>query len=302
MANKRYTLTISKLVLFWVLFVISSIFTYKGFVLLSPIIPHAGRLILTILPVSLLYFVPLLITVMSRRFDMAIGKKEKWKLLFGTTIATNSISLFAFVCLLIKYINAKKIIGTLTKYYPLDILIISLIVFVISLVFFILIMLRKDYLKEKTNQQYIKERTNALFTFLLAFASYHLGNVICSSSNVLSNPNDPNIPWVLANLFIMLLPTIGLILGGLYFIISPKIRRTIWIIFVSSFSFLVIAFYVWALVGFAINPSYYPESTQPLFLFGYPYFGLPLGILFIFVVCIFLIVYYSIVFIKSEKK
>ena len=117
MANKRYTLTISKLVLFWVLFVISSIFTYKGFVLLSPIIPHAGRLILTILPVSLLYFVPLLITVMSRRFDMAIGKKEKWKLLFGTTIATNSISLFAFVCSLIKYINAKKIIGTLTKYY-----------------------------------------------------------------------------------------------------------------------------------------------------------------------------------------
>ena len=270
MANKRYTLTISKLVLFWVLFVISSIFTYKGFVLLSPIIPHAGRLILTILPVSLLYFVPLLITIMSRRFDMAIGKKEKWKLLFGTTIATNSISLFAFVCSLIKYINAKKIIGTLTKYYPLDILIISLIVFVISLVFFILIMLRKDYLKEKTNQQYIKERTNALFTFLLAFASYHLGNVICSSSNVLSNPNDPNIPWVLANLFIMLLPTIGLILGGLYFIISPKIRRTIWIIFVSSFSFLVIAFYVWALVGFAINPSYYPESTQPLFLFRYP--------------------------------
>ena len=80
MANKRYTLTISKLVLFWVLFVISSIFTYKGFVLLSPIIPHAGRLILTILPVSLLYFVPLLITVMSRRFDMAIGKKEKWSL------------------------------------------------------------------------------------------------------------------------------------------------------------------------------------------------------------------------------
>ena len=302
MANKRYTLTISKLVLFWVLFVISSIFTYKGFVLLSPIIPHAGRLILTILPVSLLYFVPLLITVMSRRFDMAIGKKEKWKLLFGTTIATNSISSFAFVCSLIKYINAKKIIGTLTKYYPLDILIISLIVFVISLVFFILIMLRKDYLKEKTNQQYIKERTNALFTFLLAFASYHLGNVICSSSNVLSNPNDPNIPWVLANLFIMLLPTIGLILGGLYFLISPKIRRTVWIIFVSSFSFLVIAFYVWALVGFAINPSYYPESTQPLFLFGYPYFGLPLGILFIFVVCIFLIVYYSIVFIKSEKK
>lgn len=302
MANKRYTLTISKLVLFWVLFVISSIFTYKGFVLLSPIIPHAGRLILTILPVSLLYFVPLLITVMSRRFDMAIGKKEKWKLLFGTTIATNSISLFAFVCSLIKYINTKKIIGTLTKYYPLDILIISSIVFVISLVFFILIMLRKDYLKEKTNQQYIKERTNALFTFLLAFASYHLGNVICSSGNVLSNPNDPNIPWVLANLFIMLLPTIGLILGGLYFIISPKIRRTVWIIFVSSFSFLVIAFYVWALVGFAINPSYYPESTQPLFLFGYPYFGLPLGILFIFVVCIFLIVYYSIVFIKSEKK
>ena len=302
MANKRYTLTISKLVLFWVLFAISSIFTYKGFVLLSPIIPHAGRLILTILPVSLLYFVPLLITVMSRRFDMAIGKKEKWKLLFGTTIATNSISLFAFVCSLIKYINAKKIIGTLTKNYPLDILIISLIVFVISLVFFILLMLRKDYLKEKTNQQYIKERTNALFTFLLVFASYHLGNVICSSSNVLSNPNDPNIPWVLANLFIMLLPTIGLILGGLYFIISPKIRRTIWIIFVSSFSFLVIAFYVWALVGFAINPSYYPESTQPLFLFGYPYFGLPLGILFIFVVCIFLIVYYSIVFIKSEKK
>ena len=302
MANKRYTLTISKLVLFWVLFVISSIFTYKGFVLLSPIIPHAGRLILTILPVSLLYFVPLLITVMSRRFDMAIGKKEKWKLLFGTTIATNSISLFAFVCSLIKYINVKKIIGTLTKYYPLDILIISLIVFVISLVFFILIMLRKDYLKEKTNQQYIKERTNALFTFLLAFASYHLGNVICSSGNVLSNPNDPNIPWVLANLFIMLLPTIGLILGGLYFFISPKIRRTVWIIFVSSFSFLVIAFYVWALVGFAINPSYYPESTQPLFLFGYPYFGLPLGILFIFVVCVFLIVYYSIVFIKSEKK
>ena len=302
MANKRYTLTISKLVLFWVLFVISSIFTYKGFVLLSPIIPHAGRLILTILPVSLLYFVPLLITVMSRRFDMAIGKKEKWKLLFGTTIATNSISLFAFVCSLIKYINAKKIIGTLTKYYPLDILIISSIVFVISLVFFILLMLRKDYLKEKTNQQYIKERTNALFTFLLAFASYHLGNVICSSGNVLSNPNDPNIPWVLANLFIMLLPTIGLILGGLYFFISPKIRRMVWIIFVSSFSFLVIAFYVWALVGFAINPSYYPESTQPLFLFGYPYFGLPLGILFIFVVCIFLIVYYSIVFIKSEKK
>ena len=302
MANKRYTLTISKLVWFWVLFVISSIFTYKGFVLLSPIIPHAGRLILTILPVSLLYFVPLLITVMSRRFDMAIGKKEKWKLLFGTTIATNSISLFAFVCSLIKYINAKKIIGTLTKYYPLDILIISSIVVVISLVFFILLMLRKDYLKEKTNQQYIKERTNALFTFLLAFASYHLGNVICSSSNVLSNPNDPNIPWVLANLFIMLLPTIGLILGGLYFLISPKIRRTVWIIFVSSFSFLVIAFYVWALVGFAINPSYYPESTQPLFLFGYPYFGLPLGILFIFVVCIFLIVYYSIVFIKSEKK
>lgn len=302
MANKRYTLTISKLVLFWVLFVISSIFTYKGFVLLSPIIPHAGRLILTILPVSLLYFVPLLITVMSRRFDMAIGKKEKWKLLFGTTIATNSISLFAFVCSLIKYINAKKIIGTLTKNYPLDILIISLIVFVISLVFFILLMLRKDYLKEKTNQQYIKERTNALFTFLLAFASYHLGNVICSGGNVLSNPNDPNIPWVLANLFIMLLPTIGLILGGLYFLISPKIRRTVWIIFVSSFSFLVIAFYVWALVGFAINPSYYPESTQPLFLFGYPYFGLPLGILFIFVVCIFLIVYYSIVFIKSEKK
>ena len=302
MANKRYTLTISKLVLFWVLFVISSIFTYKGFVLLSPIIPHAGRLILTILPVSLLYFVPLLITVMSRRFDMAIGKKEKWKLLFGTTIATNSISLFAFVCSLIKYINTKKIIGTLTKYYPLDILIISSIVFVISLVFFILLMLRKDYLKEKTNQQYIKERTNALFTFLLAFASYHLGNVICSSGNVLSNPNDPNIPWVLANLFIMLLPTIGLILGGLYFFISPKIRRTVWIIFVSSFSFLVIAFYVWALVGFAINPSYYPESTQPLFLFGYPYFGLPLGILFIFVVCVFLIVYYSIVFIKSEKK
>lgn len=302
MANKRYTLTISKLVLFWVLFVISSIFTYKGFVLLSPIIPHAGRLILTILPVSLLYFVPLLITVMSRRFDMAVGKKEKWKLLFGTTIATNSISSFAFVCSLIKYINAKKIIGTLTKYYPLDILIISLIVFVISLVFFILIMLRKDYLKEKTNQQYIKERTNALFTFLLAFASYHLGNVICSGGNVLSNPNDPNIPWVLANLFIMLLPTIGLILGGLYFIISPKIRRTVWIIFVSSFSFLVIAFYVWALVGFAINPSYYPESTQPLFLFGYPYFGLPLGILFIFVVCIFLIVYYSIVFIKSDKN
>lgn len=302
MANKRYTLTISKLVLFWILFVISSIFTYKGFVLLSPIIPHAGRLILTIFPVSLLYFVPLLITVMARRFDMAVGKKEKWKLLFGTTIATNSISLFAFVCSLIKYINAKKIIGTLTKYYPLDILIISLIVFVISLVFFILIMLRKDYLKEKTNQQYIKERTNALFTFLLAFASYHLGNVICSSGNVLSNPNDPNIPWVLANLFIMLLPTIGLILGGLYFFISPKIRRTVWIIFVSSFSFLVIAFYVWALVGFAINPSYYPESTQPLFLFGYPYFGLPLGILFIFVVCVFLIVYYSIVFIKSEKK
>ncbi len=302
MANKRYTLTISKLVLFWVLFAISSIFTYKGFVLLSPIIPHAGRLILTILPVSLLYFVPLLITVMSRRFDMAIGKKEKWKLLFGTTIAINSISLFAFVCSLIKYINAKKIIGTLTKYYPLDILIISSIVFVISLVFFILLMLRKDYLKEKTNQQYIKERTNALFTFLLAFASYHLGNVICSSGNVLSNPNDPNIPWVLANLFIMLLPTIGLILGGLYFFISPKIRRTVWIIFVSSFSFLVIAFYVWALVGFAINPSYYPESTQPLFLFGYPYFGLPLGILFIFVVCVFLIVYYSIVFIKSEKK
>ena len=302
MANKRYTLTISKLVLFWVLFVISSIFTYKGFVLLSPIIPHAGRLILTILPVSLLYFVPLLITVMARRFDMAVGKKEKWKLLFGTTIATNSISLFAFVCSLIKYINAKKIIGTLTKYYPLDILIISSIVFVISLVFFILLMLRKDYLKEKTNQQYIKERTNALFTFLLAFASYHLGNVICSSGNVLSNPNDPNIPWVLANLFIMLLPTIGLILGGLYFFISPKIRRTVWIIFVSSFSFLVIAFYVWALVGFAINPSYYSESTQPLFLFGYPYFGLPLGILFIFVVCIFLIVYYSIVFIKSDKN
>ena len=39
----------------------------------------------------------------------------------------------------------------------------------------------------------------------------------------------------------MLLPTIGLILGGLYFFISPKIRRMVWIIFVSSFSFLVIA-------------------------------------------------------------
>ena len=306
MENKRSNslkVSIIKQVFAAILYVTASYFTCTGMFALYTTVSAVGGLFEIVFPITSVCLIPLFILIMYRRYNNAVGKRMKWKIGLGTVITTTVISLYSLISCLVIASSTTGMDRLLTAFFPLDIIIVDVVILLVSLLGLGFLIYKRSWLKEKKQMQQIKEYKNILIGLFMFVATFSFGAIIKCGDILIGADFDNNLPWILANYFILALPTIGVIFRLIYrYYLKPSVKRIGWIILISTFAFLSIAFFTWACVGFAINPYYYSLSLQSVFIGGFAFFNMPVEIFVILITCVTVITVSSVWFIKNSNK
>lgn len=290
-------------VLWVILYIFASFGTCHAMFTLYTAIAHIGRLLEVVLPISTICFVPLFLFIMLRRYKNAVGHRMKWKIGLGTVITLFIVSLYSLISTIVIASNTTGLDNIVTPFFPLDIIVIDVLILLTSLAGVYFLVKYRSWLKEKKQMQQIKEYINVLVGLYLFVSTFGFGAVLKCYEVCVGSDMDNNLVWVIANYLIISLPTIGLIFRLIQkYILKPTNKRAGWIALISVFSFFVLTTYIWAFVGLAINPYYYPQSTQSIFIGGYLFFNMPVEIFVILITCVTAITIESVIFIKNGKK
>lgn len=286
-----------------ILYILASLGTCHAMFTLYTSVAYVGRMLQYTLPISTVCFIPLFLLIMFRRFENAVGNKMKWKIIFGTVVTTAVISLYSLVSCIVIGSSTNGIDGMLTPFFPIDMVVIDIIALLASIGGIVFAISKVSWLKEKQPSQPVKEYLNILIGLYLFIATFGFGAILRSFELIIDSDFDPNFPWVIANYFMIGLPTIGLIFRILYidFIKSSR-KRLGWIILMAAFALTVIGVYVWAFSGFAVNPYYYSQSTQSIFIGGFAFVNMPAEIFVILATCVISIGVSAVLFIVNGKK
>ncbi|MGM9874232.1 MAG: hypothetical protein ACI31G_04980 [Bacilli bacterium] len=288
--------------LFCILFVISSIFAFKGFYTMFPIISHSGRGSLTYLPTIILFIIPLITLCYLFIYKHCLNYASKHRVLKSYSITMTIISFFAF---LIQFINMFISFGwnsigkNISPLFPYDVLIILLAILCLS-IYLIVYSFKtiKEEKIEKTIEEKVKKRYLVLFSIYLCVATYFFGAAFHSIYLLIGGITDT---WYLSlpYIFILVLMT----MNGIFYLVykhKNNDKRLFLLFYIISIS-VTVFFVTYGIISACVCPYIISRDLTPLFFIDHSS-SLPIAGVFLFIGIVIPEITAFIFLIKSFKK
>lgn len=296
MKQKFYETTLFKSIVFGVLFILASMTTRMGFVLIVPIFTSGGRYVSTHLPAILALWMPLLCLIFLWMRWNTNDKKTKWLITFTSGLLITGLN---------AVLLADHIIMSALEYhwvlhatetsplFPFDIMVLLIVFLCFGIAALVeAIITRKDRLEERLPMR-VPNKTIVAVWFYLPFACYFNG---AAFSVITSLPDyDPNWPFMIPALLAFFLMIVALYMYVYAMKGDEEGKKKRWfnaiVITLASIAFV----YIWIGIGVIVNPYLFPESLSQYYTLGYAIkipFGLFLTGLGALIPCIVSIVKY----------
>lgn len=293
------------ILIFSILFVVSAIFSFKGFYTLFPIISHQGRGSLTYLPTVMLFALPLLTLCFLFVYKHKVNYASKHKVIKHYSLTLFVVSFFSLLIHLIDMFitfGFTSIGKNISPLFPYDVLIVLALIFALSI--YLIIYSFKTINEEKieaTIEQKVKNGHLVLFIIYLIFTAYFFGNCYHAIYLVIGGISDT---WYLSLPFVLIL--LIMTMNGIFYLIykhknNDKKLYLLFLIISLSITFVLV---LYGIISSCIEPRIISLDLTPLFFLDHSS-SLPIAgvILFLGIVFpeIFALIKFIITLVKKDK-